>query len=92
MATSVLTVDALWACYPLLNHVQASRLMPRCCCYRTVTPDRSVKSLVAMFIEPSSWNSSLAAYGMWICEILVLFLHGRHSNEFFLRFLKEKKS
>ena len=44
-------------------------------------------SLVAMFIDISSWNSNFAAYGMWICEILVLFLHGRHSNEFFFRFL-----
>ena len=40
-----------------------------------------------MFIDASSWKSNLAAYGMWICEIFVLFLHGRHSNEFFFRLL-----
>ena len=27
-----------------------------------------------MFIACSSWNSSLAAYGMYTCEICVLFL------------------
>ena len=56
--------------------------------YRTVIPERFVYILAAMFIDASSWKSSLAAYGMWICEILVLFLHGRHSKEFFLRFLQ----
>ena len=55
--------------------------------YRTEMPDLLVYILAAMFIEASSWKSSLAAYGMCTCEILVLFLHGRHSNVFFLRFL-----
>jgi uncharacterized lipoprotein NlpE involved in copper resistance len=55
--------------------------------YRTVIPERFVYILAAMFIDASSWKSSFAAYGIWICEILVLFLHGRHSKEFFLRFL-----
>lgn len=54
---------------------------------RIVTPDRSVNILAAIFIACSSWNSSLAAYGMWICAILVLFLHGRHSNDCLERFL-----
>ena len=40
-----------------------------------------------MFMEASSWKSSLAAYGMWIWEIFVLLWQGRHSNEFFLRLL-----
>ncbi len=55
--------------------------------YRTVIPDLLVYILAAMFIDASSWKSNLAAYGMCTCEILVLFLQGRHSNVFFLRFL-----
>lgn len=50
-------------------------------------PDLFVYILAAMFIDASSWKRSLAAYGMCTCEILVLFLHGRHSNEFFFRLL-----
>ena len=56
--------------------------------YRTLMPDRFVYILAAMFIDASSWKRSLAAYGMCTCEILVLFLHGRHSNDAFLRFLR----
>lgn len=48
---------------------------------RTVMPDLLVNILDAMFIDASSWKSNLAAYGMWICEIFVLFLHGRHSKD-----------
>lgn len=48
---------------------------------RTETPDLFVNILDAIFIEASSWNSNFAAYGIWICEILVLFLHGRHSKD-----------
>lgn len=53
--------------------------------YRMLTPLLVVNILVAKFIAASSWNMSFAAYGMMICAILVLFLHGRHSNWFFLR-------
>lgn len=55
--------------------------------YRTEAPDLLVKSLAAMFIDCSSWKSNLAAYGMWICAILVLFLQGRHSKDCLERFL-----
>jgi len=48
---------------------------------RTDIPDLFVNILAAMFIEASSWKSNFAAYGMWICEILVLFLQGLHSND-----------
>lgn len=41
----------------------------------------------AMFMDISSWNSSLAAYGMCTWAILVLFLQGRHSNDCFVKFL-----
>src|ERR1700712_4754917 len=34
-----------------------------------------------MFIDANSWKSNFAAYGMWICEILVLFLQGLHSKD-----------
>jgi hypothetical protein len=43
-------------------------------------PDLSVNILAAMFMEANSWKSSFAAYGIWICETLVLFLQGRHSK------------
>lgn len=48
---------------------------------RTEIPDRLVNILAAMFIDANSWKSSFAAYGMWIWEIFVLFLQGRHSND-----------
>lgn len=44
-------------------------------------PDLFVNILVAIFIAANSWKSNLAAYGMWIWEIFVLFLQGRHSKE-----------
>src|SRR5204863_7538719 len=55
--------------------------------YRNDTPDRFVYMRAAMFIEASSWNSSLAAYGMCTCEILFLFLHARHSKSPFFSLL-----
>jgi len=48
---------------------------------RMEMPDRLVNILDAIFMEASSWKSNFAAYGMWIWEILVLFLQGRHSKE-----------
>jgi hypothetical protein len=48
---------------------------------RTEIPDLFVNILAAIFIEANSWNSNFAAYGIWICEILVLFLQGRHSKD-----------
>jgi hypothetical protein len=48
---------------------------------RTDIPDRFVNILVAIFIAASSWKSNLAAYGIWICETLVLFLQGLHSKD-----------
>jgi len=48
---------------------------------RTEIPDLFVNILDAIFIEANSWNSNFAAYGIWICEILVLFLQGRHSKD-----------
>jgi hypothetical protein len=62
---------------------------PPMAAYRTETPDLLVYIRAAMFIDASSWKSSFAAYGMCTCEILVLFLQGRHSNVFRLRFLAE---
>lgn len=56
--------------------------------YLTDAPERSVYILAAMFIDCSSWNSSFAAYGMWTCAILVLFLQGRHSKDCLERFLR----
>jgi hypothetical protein len=49
-----------------------------------LTPLRLVYMRVATFMAASSWNMSLAAYGMMICAISVLFLQGLHSNWFFL--------
>lgn len=46
----------------------------------------------AMFMAASSWNRSLAAYGMWTCAILVLFLHGLHSKDCFVKFLESHVS
>ena len=45
-----------------------------------LTPLLSVNILVATFIAANSWKSNFAAYGITICAILVLFLHGLHSN------------
>jgi hypothetical protein len=50
-------------------------------------PDLSVNIRAAMFMDISSWKSSLAAYGMCTCAILVLFLQGLHSNVCLVRFL-----
>lgn len=64
------------------------RTMRRQCAHLMLTPLRLVYMRVATFMAASSWNISLAAYGMMICAISVLFLHGLHSNWFFLRELK----
>lgn len=54
---------------------------------RTEMPDRLVNMREAMFMDMSSWNSSLAAYGMCTCAMRVLFLQGRHSNDCLVRLL-----
>lgn len=62
------------------------------CLYRTDTPDRSVNIRAAMFIEASSWNKSLAAYGMWTWEMRCLLLQRRHSKRPFLSLLEKNVS
>ena len=45
----------------------------------------SVSMRGAICIAISSWNNSLAAYGMLICDMRVVFLQPRHSMLFFCR-------
>jgi hypothetical protein len=52
-----------------------------CEAQRTLTPLLFVNILVAIFIDANSWKSSFVAYGICTWLILVLFLHGRHSND-----------
>lgn len=59
--------------------------------HRTDTPERLVNIRAVMFIDASSWNRSLAAYGICTCEMRCLLLHSRHSNNPFFSFLQERR-
>lgn len=64
---------------PFLPHIQSS--IVQLYNQRTEMPDRLVNMRVAIFIDANSWNRSFAAYGIWIWDIFVLFLQGRHSKD-----------